>query len=263
MAFLELLCSRVIAMSVPKSLEIVFNRRSIRKFKPKPVPRKIINKIVEAGQRAPTDCGTQQHSFILISDKKKREQIFKIIGRQECMEQAPVWIMICADLARQLELFKILGVKTEYGEVSKLLSCVIDAALAAENMAIAVEAYGLGSVFIGTVWEDMKGVSDVLELPNNVIPIVLLCFGFPDEAPPKRPRWPLNAVLHENTYRMSTKQEMKKYYEEANRKLLEMKYFDENVHSLAEHWQRKFQPEEMKKWEEKLRKDLRELGFLP
>jgi len=250
-------------MSVPKSLEIISNRRSIRKFKPKLVPRKVINKIVEAGQRAPTDCGMQERSFILITDKQKREQIFKIIGRQECMEQAPVWIMICADLARQLELFRILGVKTEHGKVSKLLSCIIDAALAAENMVIAVEAYSLGSVFIGSVWEEMKKVSEILELPNNVMPIVLLCFGYPNEAPPKRPRWPQKAVLHENTYRMPTKQEMKEYYEEANQKLLEMKYFDENIHSWAEHWQKKFQPEEMKEWEEKLRNDLRELGFLP
>lgn len=250
-------------MNVPKSLEIVLNRRSIRKFKSKPVPRKIINKIVEAGQRAPTHCGMQAHSFILITDRKMKEQIFKIIGRQECMEQAPVWIMICADLARQLELLRILGVETEYGKVGKLLLCIIDAALAAENMTIAVEAYGLGSVFIGAVWEELKKVSDILELPNDVVPIVLLCFGFPNEAPPKRPRWPLKAVFHENTYRMPTTKEMKKYYEEANQKLLEMKYFDENIHNWAEHWQSKFQPEEIKEWEEKLRNDLRELGFLP
>jgi hypothetical protein len=62
---------------------------------------------------------------------------------------------------------------------------------------------------------------------------------------------------------MPTTKEMKKYYEEANQKLLEMRYFDENIHSWAEHWQSKFQPEEMKEWEEKLRNDLRELGFLP
>jgi len=118
-------------------------------------------------------------------------------------------------------------------------------------------------LFIGSVWEEMKKVSDILELPNGVIPIVLLCFGFPNEAPPKRPRWPLAAVLHEDTYRMPTRQEMKEYYEEANQKLLKMKYFDENIHSWAEHWQEKLQLEEMKKWEEKLCNDLRELGFLP
>lgn len=52
-------------------------------------------------------------------------------------------------------------------------------------------------------------------------------------------------------------------WHECSQKLLEMKYFDRNVHNWAEHWQMKFQPEEMKEWEEKLRNDLRELGFLP
>jgi nitroreductase len=244
-------------------LNFILQRRSIRKFKPKKIPQELINLIVEAGQRAPTACGMQTYSFIHVKDRKIRQAIFEAIGKQECMEQAPVWIIICADMARQLELFQILGVKTEFGELGKLVPSVIDATLAAENMVLAAEVLGLGSVFIGTVWEAIKRIAEILKLPPNVLPILLLCLGYPDENPPIRPRWPLEAVLHENFYKMPSKELMKQYYDEANKRLVEMRYFRGNVQNWAEHWQRKFPLNEMKKWEENLRKDLRELGFCP
>jgi nitroreductase len=245
------------------ALDYIFQRKSIRKFKKKRVPRKLINKIVEAGQRAPTGCGMQTYSFILITDDKIREEIYKSIGKQKCMGEAPTWIIVCADMARQLKLFEVLGVKTEMGPLSKFVPAVVDAALVAENMVIAAEMLGLGSVFIGSVWEAMKKIAEILGLPRNVLPIVLVCLGYQDESPPLRPRWPLEAVLHENKYKMPTKALMMSYYEKANKQLVEMKYFPKGVHNWAEHWQRKFPPQEMKEWEENLRRDLKALGFMP
>ena len=245
------------------ALDYIFQRKSIRKFKKKRVPRKLINKIVEAGQRAPTGCGMQTYSFILITDDKIREEIYKSIGKQKCMGEAPTWIIVCADMARQLKLFEVLGVKTEMGPLSKFVPAVVDAALVAENIVIAAEMLGLGSVFIGSVWEAMKKIADILGLPKNVLPIVLVCLGYQDESPPLRPRWPLEAVLHENNYKMPSKTLMMSYYEKANKQLVEMKYFPKGVHNWAEHWQRKFPQQEMKEWEENLRRDLKALGFMP
>jgi nitroreductase len=245
------------------ALEYIFQRRSIRKFKPKPVPRELIKKIVEAGQRAPTACGMQAYSFILITDSKLREEIYKAIGKQKCMEEAPAWIIVCADMARQLRLFQVLGVKTEMSPLSKFVPAVVDAALVAENMVIAAEMLGLGSVFIGSVWEAMEKIAGFLGLPEDVLPLVLVCLGYPDESPPLRPRWPLEAVLHENKYKMPSKALMLDYYKKANKQLADMDYFPKGVHSWAEHWQRKFPIKEMKEWEENLRRDLKALGFMP
>jgi nitroreductase len=245
------------------ALKFVFERRSIRRFKQKTVPRRLINRIVDAGQRAPTACGMQGYSLILVTDRKLREEVYKAIGKQKCMEEAPTWILVCADMARQLRLFETLGVKTKIEPLSKFIPAVVDAALVAENMVIAAEMFGLGSVFIGSVWAEMKRVADVFGLPKNVCPIVLVCIGYPDESPPTRPRWPREAVLHENKYKMPSKTLMKDYYEKANEQLVKMRYFPKSVHNWAEHWQRKFPPKEMKVWEAQLRKDLKALGFLP
>lgn len=245
------------------TLETIFSRRSIRKFKRKQIPRKLINQIVEAGQRAPTACGMQTYSFMLITDSRLRNEIYRLIGKQSCMEQAPVWIIVCADMARQLKLFKVLEVKTELGSLGKFIPAVVDAGLVAENMVLAAEALGLGSVFIGSVWSALKRIADLLGLPKNVLPLVLVCLGYPNESPPLRPRWPLEAVLHENKYTMPSEKLMRDYYEKANKELLEMGYFRKGIKNWAEHWQAKFPPQEMKTWEEDLGRDLKALGFMP
>jgi nitroreductase len=245
------------------TLNSIFQHRSIRKFKPKKVPRKFINLIVEAGQRAPTACGMQTYSFVLVTDSNLREEVFKAVGRQKCMEQAPTWIIVCADMARQLELFKLLKVKTRFGPLGKFIPSVIDAALAAQNMVLAAESLGLGTVFIGSIWNAMKRIGEILKVPRDVLPVIILCVGYPNEAPPKRPRWPLKAVLHENRYVMPSENVMKEYYRKANKELAEMNYFSKGVRNWAEHWQRKFDPAGVEEWEGILRKDLQEMGFLP
>lgn len=227
------------------------------------MPRKLINLIVEAGQRAPTACGMQTYSFVLVTDSNLREEVFKAVGRQKCMEQASTWIIVCADMARQLELFKLLKVKTRFGPLGKFVPSVIDAALAAQNMVLAAESLGLGTVFIGSIWNAMKKIGEILKVPKDVLPILILCVGYPNEAPPKRPRWPLKAVLHENCYVMPSENVMNEYYRKATKELVEMNYFSKGVRNWAEHWQRKFEPAGVEEWEEILRKDLQEMGFLP
>lgn len=118
------------------------------------------------------------------------------------MEESPLWIMICVDFARQLKLFELIGVKTKLGEASKILLGVIDADLAAENMVLAAETLGLGTCFVGSVWTAPKKIAEILNLSKNVLPLLLLCVGCPDETPPLRPRWPLEAILYENNYEL-------------------------------------------------------------
>jgi len=245
------------------TLNTIFQHRSIRKFKTRKVSRRLIDLIVEAGQRAPTACGMQTYSFVLVNDSNLREEIFRAIGRQKCMEQAPTWIVVCADLARQLELFKMLKVKTEFGPLGKLIPSIVDAVLASQNMVVAAEALGLGTVFIGSIWDSMKKVAQILKVPKNVLPILILCLGYPDEKPPNRPRWPRKAVLHENLYAMPSQKLMKEYYQKANQELIKMNYFSKGIRNWAKHWQNKFDPKDVAEWEKTLKKDLSEMGFLP
>jgi len=240
----------------------LLNRKSIRRFKDRPVPRDIVEKIVRAGQNAPTGGGQQAYSFILISNNRKKRSIMQAIGRQGFMEEAPLWLMICVDWARFYRLCDALELDIEYGPLTQLYRGVMDAMLAAENMVIAAETLGLGSVFNGGVRNGLTKLAEILKLPRNVLPVVLLCIGYPDEEPPTRPRWPLEVVLHENEYKMPTDQQIRDYYEEANRRMTEMGYFTGRTSSLADHWSRRFPRSLVENTETKLIHQLRELNFI-
>jgi nitroreductase len=91
----------------------------------------------------------------------------------------------------------------------------------AQNALTAAESMGLGGVFIGGVRSSIHELSDILNLPKYVIPLVGLCIGYPSgDKPELKPRLPKSMVLHENQYQTLDKlklanydKTMLKYYE--------------------------------------------------
>lgn len=239
----------------------IFNRKSIRKFKSKKIPKETIIKIITAGQNAPTGGGTQVYSLIIVTDQLKKDNISKLIGRQQFMTDEALWIMICIDWARQYELWEMLGLDIKFGELTELWRGLMDAMLVAENLVIAAEIYGLGSCFNGGVRMRMTEIKDILKLPENVLPVLLLCIGIPDEDPPVRPRWPIEAILHENEYKLPSNEIMRKYYDESNKCLREMGYFRKGINNWAEHWKYRFSENSNKILEKRLRDQLKKIGF--
>ncbi len=81
-----------------------------------------------------------------------------------------------------------------------LLVATIDAALAAENLAVAAEAEGLGCCFIGSLRNDLERVIEILDLPLLTYPVFGLVLGHPAEEGKRKPRLPQTEILHQNTY---------------------------------------------------------------
>ena len=244
-------------------LSLILKRRSVRRFDRRAVSGDIIKAIVKAGQRAPTSCGTQFYSFILVNDTRERREILNLVTENRVLQSAPIWIFVCSDVARPLKMFKSLRLDCYLGEVTGLIDSVIDASLAAENMVIAAESLGLNSVFTIYHWKAIQEISRLLSLPRNVLPLLLLCIGYSAEKSTVRPRWNTNVVMHKNRYRMPAKGRLLWNYRRSNKTLVNMGYFSKGVGSLAENWQRKFASKEMMLREKKLRRELRNMGFLP
>mgnify|MGYP001026926867 CR=1 FL=1 len=126
------------------------------------------------------------------------------------IENAPIWIVVCVDLYRLGRLLKYQRLKYRF-YAGYVFRSVVDAALATENLVIAAESFGLGSLIVGMVFEAMASVSQILSLPRGVTPLMMVCLGRADECPPLRPRWPLNKVLHVDRYRKITNRDIGKY----------------------------------------------------
>jgi len=208
-------------------LQLLFSRKTIRKFRVESVADQVVSRIVEAGQRAPSACNLQTYTVVWVKDAEQKERVWNACGVPKPIRDAPVALVICADVRRLAKALDYLHydhcLKHGYGYSLKLLS-IIDASLVAENMTIAAGCYGLGSVFIGSALAN-KVVIEVLGLPKGVLPLMLLCIGYPDEKPPTRPRLPLSTVMHVDNYRDPSKEEIELFLKHMDSELEKEGYY--------------------------------------
>ena len=81
------------------------------------------------------------------------------------------------------------------------MSGLTDAVIAAQNVVIAAESLGMGTVYLGSILNDIRKVVKLLKLPKYVFPAVGLAVGWKDQEPDLKPRIPRNIIHMENEYR--------------------------------------------------------------
>jgi len=150
--------------------EAIMSRRSVRKFLDREVEREKIDELLSAADAAPSACNKRPVDFYVIRNREKLSALsgsgrFTGIG-------SPLAIVVAGDMTRTLP--------RSYREY-----WVHDAAAATENILIMANALGLGACWCGVHTQEsvMKKVSEVLELPEHIIPFSLIRIGYPDEFP--------------------------------------------------------------------------------
>lgn len=106
-----------------------------------------------------------------------------------------------ADLYRNSRIRAEQGISSEaLGSINLFLTALEDALLAAQNVVVAAESMGLGTVYLGSILADPRTVVKALELPELTFPIVGLLVGHPDQEPGQKPRMPRSVMTAQNTY---------------------------------------------------------------
>jgi nitroreductase len=182
-------------------MDPIFSHRSIRRYKPDPIPPEMLARILEAGTRASNTGNMQVYSLIVTTDPAIREQLAPCHFNQPMVRQAPVLITFCADVHRFSLWCEQRGARPEYGNFLWFVSAAIDAMLAAQNVILEAESHGLGVCVLGTTTYAADRIIEVLDIPRGVIPVTSLVMGRPDEAPPPTDRLPVEAVVHRDKYR--------------------------------------------------------------
>lgn len=184
------------------TLSLLLNHRSIRKYKDEPVTEEQLQAIIAAAQMASTSSNVQAYSVIAATDPELKRQLAVLAGNQAYVEQCPVFLVWCADLYRLKQVTaEPLQERASYKATTEnFVVATVDAALAAQNAAIAAESMGLGIVYIGGVRNRIAELSELLGLPELVYPVFGMCVGVPDQEPGQRPRLPQESVLHRNGY---------------------------------------------------------------
>jgi nitroreductase len=194
--------------------EQIAQHRTIRKYLSKPVPDNILQLILEAGICASNTGNMQVYSMVVTRDEALRKQLWEAHFRQNMVLQAPVLITFCADVHRFTEWCNIRNAQPVCNNLLWFCNASIDAVLASQNVALAAESFGLGICFLGTTTYNAGQIIDILHLPAGVIPVTTLVAGYPDEQPPLTGRLPLEAVIHNETYRDYSSADLDRLYGE-------------------------------------------------
>ena len=180
-------------------IKTLMNHRSIRKFNKKPVPDEIKEAIIKCAQMAPTSSHFQAYTIINVIDSRKKAVMAASSGGQTWVENAPIVLLFCADLHRNQKYFNVEDTDV-FNNVEAYTVAVVDTAFAAQKALIAAQGYGLGGVVVGGVRNDMYLMKKEFALPSMVVPLFLLCLGYPDEEPLQKPRFPYDLVVKRDVY---------------------------------------------------------------
>ncbi|PLR97832.1 oxygen-insensitive NADPH nitroreductase [Bacillus sp. T33-2] len=183
-------------------IELILNHRSVRSFQDRALTKEEIETIVKSAQAASTSSFIQAYSIIGVTDAEKKKLLAEIVGNQAYVAENGHFFVFCADLYRHetIGAMEKRDVIPAIESTEKFMVALIDAALAAQNAAIAAESMGLGICYIGGIRNNLEAVTSLLKTPDRVIPLFGLAVGHPDKINEKKPRLPLEHVYHENEY---------------------------------------------------------------
>jgi len=178
----------------------LLGHRSIRKFADRAVDDDTLAALVQAAQCAPTSHHVQAYTIIQVKDRANRAAIAQLAGPQVWVDQAPVFLVFCADLTRLIRAAKALGEPSDTGWTEHFIVATVDTALVAQNLMTAAESMGLGGVFIGGIRNDPQQVATLLNIPDQAYPVFGMCLGWPGQDPGPKPRLPLSLVLRQDRF---------------------------------------------------------------
>ncbi|UCD53763.1 MAG: nitroreductase family protein [Dehalococcoidia bacterium] len=172
-------------------LEAIRTRRSVRRYKTTPIDDKTLELVLEAARWAPSWNNTQCWRFILVRDDKVKKELATTIPKanraHDCVENAPVTIVACAEIGKSGYLHgKFIPDKDEWWYM-------FDVALAMQNLVLAAHSLGLGTVYTG--WFDNKKAGSILGVPPGFTVVTLTPLGYPDLTPKTTPRRELSQTV--------------------------------------------------------------------
>ena len=183
--------------------EAIQKRRSIRRFKPDPVPDELINQMLEAARLATSASNRQPWRCQVIKDQEQKERILgdTTFGARHVL-QAPVVIVCGSELYTFVKGHKLAPPGSDYfgaegDDWESIKEFVPEAnlntAIAVEHMALAGMALGLG-----TCWAQRLRFGQIAKLlgwPRHLVVFTLLLVGYADEDPEPRPRLALDDIV--------------------------------------------------------------------
>ncbi|SNX54849.1 nitroreductase family protein [Thermoanaerobacterium sp. RBIITD] len=160
-----------------EALDVLKQRRSVRVFEDKPIPKNILEDIIDCGRLAPTANNMQPWHFVVVTDKERLKYISEKATYGKFIKDAATCVIVyCeSDNVHHLE----------------------DGAAATENIILAAKAYGISSCWVaGYDRTYEKDINEFLQVPSNLRMISIVPLGYSTQKPAARSKKPLTDVIH-------------------------------------------------------------------
>lgn len=168
-----------------ETIETILGRRSVRRYEDKPVADDVIDKLLRSAMAAPSAGNEQPWHFIVVRSSEKRNAVAQVHPYAQMVKQASLAIVVCGD--PRLQKYEGFWVQ--------------DCAAAVENLLLAANALGLGSVWCGVhpASEREAALKDIFGIPLEIIPFAVVAVGYPAEQPASVNRYKQERV-HDETW---------------------------------------------------------------
>jgi len=152
--------------------DVIAGRRTIRRFKPEPVAREVLERLVNVGRLAPSAANLQPLEFVVVDEAGLKAEVFSCLkwaayivpaGDPKPGEEPAAYIVTLANIKVREKMF-------EY-----------DVGAAMENMILAALAEGVGSCWMLSI--DRDKLRAVLGVPEDYRVDSVLALGYPAEEP--------------------------------------------------------------------------------
>ena len=155
-------------------MEAIKGRRSIRKYKPDPIPEDALQKIMDAVRWSPSWANTQCWEMIIVRDPNMKSALANTLTKTNpslsSMTEAPLVIVLCGKKG-------VSGFKKGEATTVKGDWLMFDTGIAMQSLCLAAHALGLGTVVVGLF--DHKKAEEILGLPQNVEVVAMTPLGYP------------------------------------------------------------------------------------
>ena len=182
-------------------IDIMKNRRTIRKYTEQDIPEELLNELLEVAVRASNTGNMQLYSVVVTRDQSNKEKLAPAHFNQPMITTAPVVLTFCADANRFVKWAEQRKAEAGFDNLQTFIASTIDAMLFAQAFCDAAEEKGLGICYLGTTAYNADKIIEALSLPRLVVPIVTVTVGYPVMPLPEQvERLHLAAVVHQEAY---------------------------------------------------------------
>lgn len=201
-------------MDMLTTKEAIEKRRSIRRYKPDPIPDEFVTELLHAARLAPSGCNAQPWRFKIVKEPDVKARLAQAAYKQLFLAEAPVVMVCCADIQGYIDgsssgvqdLGEIGAVEErvvrnikDKSEILKTLGTddlgpriAANVAIAIEHMVLRALDFGLGTCWIRLI--DESEIRKIFGWDDNIYVVALLPIGFPAESPQARKRRKLEDI---------------------------------------------------------------------